>query len=67
MSGFDYAFHAIQDESNEVYLAYRDMFEIVLSQGQDRKALAGIYFPLIHRLWASRFIIHLFLVVKQRD
>lgn len=52
-SGFGYAFQAIQDESNEVYLAYRDMFEIAISQNRNWKTVAGIYFPLIHSLLVS--------------
>ncbi|KZT41436.1 cytochrome P450 [Sistotremastrum suecicum HHB10207 ss-3] len=51
IAGFDYQFHAIQDESNEVYLAYKDMFEIAISQGQNLKSIIGIYLPIIWKLF----------------
>ncbi|KAF8530969.1 cytochrome P450 [Gautieria morchelliformis] len=44
LAGFDYAFHSIYDELNETCSRW-------LSQGQDWKTVAGIYFPLIHTLW----------------
>ncbi|KAF7376063.1 Cytochrome P450 4F1 [Mycena sanguinolenta] len=32
LAGFDYSFNSIKDETNELFIAYRDMFEIVISQ-----------------------------------
>lgn len=52
--GFDYAFNAIQKEDNEVYLAYKDMFE--LSLGKDAHSirfLLGIWYPWIDKIWVS--------------
>ncbi|THH17329.1 hypothetical protein EW146_g3445 [Bondarzewia mesenterica] len=34
LAGFDYQFNAIQNESNELFCAYKDMFEVAISQGQ---------------------------------
>ena len=47
VAGFDYEFHAIQEESNEVYLAYKEMFEVAISQGSNLKSILAIYFPII--------------------
>jgi len=51
LAGFGYSFNAIQDESNEVYLAYKEMFEVAVSQGSDLKTILGIYFPWIWRIF----------------
>ncbi|KAH7108160.1 cytochrome-450 hydroxylase [Auriculariales sp. MPI-PUGE-AT-0066] len=50
LAGFDYDFGAIQNESNEVYLAYRDMFEVAINGGQSYRSIAGIYFPILDKL-----------------
>ncbi|KAF8577885.1 cytochrome-450 hydroxylase [Ramaria rubella] len=51
LAGFGYSFRALHEETNEAYLAYRDMFEIVFSHTQGWKIILGIYFPLIHSIW----------------
>ncbi|KAF8525162.1 cytochrome-450 hydroxylase [Hysterangium stoloniferum] len=53
LAGFDYAFDAIQDETNEIYLAYRDMFDAALNRGQDWTTVAGVYFPIFNKYWRS--------------
>ncbi|KAF8887769.1 cytochrome P450 [Infundibulicybe gibba] len=50
LAGFDYHFHALQDETEEVYLAYRRMFNVT-DKGPGLKGLLGLYFPLLERLW----------------
>jgi hypothetical protein len=51
LSGFDYHFNAIQNEDNELFNAYKDMFEIAVSQpGTFRKAL-NTYFPIFGDLF----------------
>ncbi|KZW00289.1 cytochrome P450 [Exidia glandulosa HHB12029] len=47
VAGFDYDFGAIHDETNEVYRAYRDMFEVAVNGGQSLKSVAAIYCPLV--------------------
>lgn len=46
--GFDYSFNSIQDESNELFCAYRDMFNLALSQAQAVKSILAIWFPWIY-------------------
>ena len=57
LAGFGYEFNAICDESNEVYLAYKEMFEIAVSQGSDLKSILGIYIPWIWKVLVCLFII----------
>jgi cytochrome P450 len=49
LAGFDYQFCSLQDESEEVYLAYRQMFGIADKSPQLR-GLLQIYFPFIERV-----------------
>ena len=49
--GFDYQFNAIHDDSNELFLAYKEMFEIAVSQqGGGLWELAIMYVPILDRL-----------------
>jgi hypothetical protein len=48
---FDYELNAIQDETNEVYLAFKDMFEMAVSQAPGFKTMLGIYLPWIWKIW----------------
>jgi len=43
--GFDYNFNAIQNESNELFLAYKEMFEVAISQGVAVRNIIRIYAP----------------------
>ncbi|KZT26770.1 cytochrome P450 [Neolentinus lepideus HHB14362 ss-1] len=54
-AGFDYEFNAIQDESNELFLAYKEMFEIAISQsaGGALRSVLAIYFPIINKLFPN--------------
>jgi hypothetical protein len=51
--GFDYHFNAISDETNELFCAYKEMFEIAFSRGQSLRDILGIYFPIIKTLCVS--------------
>ena len=51
--GFDYNFNAIHDETNELFVAYKEMFEIAISQRQGVRAVLGIYFPVIQIIFVS--------------
>ena len=49
-SGFDYGFDSIQNESNELFKAYKDMFEIAISQtGAGLWGLAAACVPILDR------------------
>ncbi|ETW80421.1 cytochrome P450 monooxygenase 43 [Heterobasidion irregulare TC 32-1] len=61
LAGFDYQFNAIQNESNELFCAYKDMFEVAISQGQSIKSIASIYLPIISRILPDKQ----FLAVRQ--
>lgn len=57
LAGFDYHFHALQDESEAVYLAYRRMFAIA-DKGPGLRGLLSVYFPFLDTYWVC-FISHL--------
>lgn len=50
LAGFDYAFHALEDESEEVYMAYRTMFNAA-DKGPGFKRIAELFFPIIEKLF----------------
>ncbi|EGO02814.1 hypothetical protein SERLA73DRAFT_84668 [Serpula lacrymans var. lacrymans S7.3] len=50
LAGFDYHFRSLQDESEEVYLAYRNMFGVA-DKGPGLKGLVQIYFPFIEKVF----------------
>jgi hypothetical protein len=50
-SGFDYHFNAIQNEDNELFNAYKNMFEIALSQSQNLRKALNAYFPILERFF----------------
>ncbi|KAJ7497201.1 cytochrome P450 [Mycena latifolia] len=51
LAGFDYNFNSIQDESNELFVAYKDMFEVAISQGSSFRTLLSIYLPFVNKLF----------------
>jgi hypothetical protein len=51
--GFGYQFNAIQDETNELFCAYKDMFEIAISQAHKLRSNLAIYFPILNVLYVS--------------
>jgi hypothetical protein len=50
--GFDYHFHALQDESEEVYLAYRRLFDVI-DKDPGFRGFLRIYFPSIAKFFVS--------------
>ncbi|KAL5495647.1 hypothetical protein ACEPAI_1110 [Sanghuangporus weigelae] len=50
LAGFDYAFRALETETEEVYLAYRILFHSV-ENGPDFKRIAELFFPIIEKLF----------------
>jgi hypothetical protein len=57
-SGFDYHFNAIQNEDNEMFKAYKDMFEFAVSQPGILKSAIYTCAPLFNRLFV-RFVLWL--------
>ncbi|EMD39602.1 hypothetical protein CERSUDRAFT_80986 [Gelatoporia subvermispora B] len=54
-AGFDYEFNAIENETNELFNAYKDMFEIAISQQNGGvRDILSIYFPIIDTLFPDR-------------
>lgn len=51
LAGFDYNFNAIQDESNELFRAYKDMFEVAISQGRLMRTIISIYAPFVNQIF----------------
>jgi hypothetical protein len=52
LAGFDYHFHSLRDESEEVYLAYRRMFNVT-DKGTRLRTLLRIYFPFVEKILVS--------------
>ncbi len=52
LAGFDYHFHALKDESEEVYLAYRRMFSMT-DKGPGFRGLLELYFPILRHIFVS--------------
>ncbi|KAF8210134.1 cytochrome P450 [Mycena galopus ATCC 62051] len=56
LAGFDYNFNSIKDETNELFRAYKDMFEVAISQGTMFRTLLSIYLPTINRLFPDHTV-----------
>ena len=55
-SGFDYDFNSIEDGTNELFCAYREMLELSVSQQKNPvRALIRIYFPITDILFVSGY------------
>ena len=52
LAGLDYNFHALKDESEEVYLAYSRMFSIA-DRGPGVRGILELYFPIIRTIFVS--------------
>ncbi|KAG5643591.1 hypothetical protein DXG03_000599 [Asterophora parasitica] len=50
-AGFAYEFNAIKDETNELFRAYKEMFEVAISQGNVLRTIMNIYFPFLSALF----------------
>lgn len=53
MLGFDYDFNAIENESDPLLNAYKEMFEISVSQGHFFRFMLNIYVPYLSSLFVS--------------
>ena len=54
--GFTYNFAAIQNQSNELFLAYKEMFEVAISQGSNGLwLLLVLYFPILEWFFVRNF------------
>ncbi|KAJ7853349.1 cytochrome P450 [Mycena olivaceomarginata] len=51
LAGFDYSFNSLTDKSNELFVAYKDMFEVAISQGPIYRILLWIYLPFVNRIF----------------
>ncbi|KAJ7072405.1 cytochrome-450 hydroxylase [Mycena amicta] len=56
LAGFDYNFNAIHDETNPLFLAYRNAFEVFISQGGPFRTLLSIYLPSVNKLFADETV-----------
>jgi len=54
IAGFDYHFNATQNEENELFNAYKNMFEIALSQSHVLQQLLSLYIPGYERLFSDK-------------
>ncbi|KAJ8456141.1 hypothetical protein ONZ45_g18812 [Pleurotus djamor] len=54
LAGFDYDFNAIQDETNELFSAYKDMFEVAISQGGIWRTIILVYAPFLNELFPDK-------------
>jgi len=54
LAGFDYHFNAIQNEDNELFNAYKDMFEVSISQTQHLRKALDYYAPICGRLFPDK-------------
>jgi len=73
LAGFNYHFHALEDESEEIYLAYRRMFKMS-DKGLGFRGLLDLYLPQLRRIWVgiikghlSRCLFMLYLLQPTRD
>ena len=53
LTTFNYDFNAVQDDSQEVYTAYRHIFNII-DKGFGLKGLLELYIPFLSRFWVSK-------------
>ena len=52
---FNYEFNSIEDDTNELFCAYKEMFELAVSQNKNpMRQLLGIYFPIINVVFVSK-------------
>lgn len=54
LAGFNYDFHALEVESEEVYTAYRRMFKIA-DKGLNLWNIFELYFPVLRKIFVSMF------------
>ncbi|KIK67077.1 hypothetical protein GYMLUDRAFT_37120 [Collybiopsis luxurians FD-317 M1] len=54
LAGFDYNFNSIQDESNQLFLAYKEMFDKVINNSSFWGTLASVYFPALFKIMPNQ-------------
>lgn len=54
LAGFDYNFNAIENESNELFSAYKEMFEVAISQSRPIRTIFRIYAPFLSSLFPDK-------------
>lgn len=50
LTGFDYHFNSLEDETEDVYLAYRRLFDMA-DKGAPLRFVLELFFPLIRKIW----------------
>ncbi|KAF9456799.1 cytochrome P450 [Collybia nuda] len=50
LTGFDYHFNSLEDETEDVYLAYRRLFDMA-DKGAPLRTVIELYFPIIRKIW----------------
>jgi hypothetical protein len=53
--GFDYDFNAIGGEPNELFSAYKEMFEVTLALGNPARNFLRIYFPFVDSIFVNTY------------
>jgi hypothetical protein len=53
--GFDYNFNAVQNQENELFNAYKNMFEVAVSQTGSLRSAINVFFPICERLFVRFF------------
>lgn len=54
LSGFDYTFNSLEDESEPIHMAFRRMFQTT-DKGFTPRAILDLYFPSLNKLWVRVF------------
>ena len=52
LAGFDYAFRSLEDETEEVYAAFKKMF-IAMEKGTGMRKILELYFPILEKIFVS--------------
>ncbi|KAK0212946.1 cytochrome-450 hydroxylase [Desarmillaria ectypa] len=64
LAGLDYNFDAIQDETNPLFTAYRDMFEKGLSQTGSLRTLVVGYLPFLNVIFRNKTVRRCQMVIR---
>lgn len=55
LAGFEYHFNALESEKDELFMAFRDMFEVTMAQTHIGRTILGGLFPFLDQLFVSHF------------
>lgn len=53
LTGFDYTFNSLEDESEPMHQAFRRMFQTT-DKGFTPRAILEIYFPILNKIWPTQ-------------